>query len=36
MVRTEVDRALEALGQYVERPGGRRIAGWAHQLCEAV
>jgi octaprenyl-diphosphate synthase len=36
LVRAEVDRALEALGQFVERPGGRRIAGWAHQLCEAV
>jgi octaprenyl-diphosphate synthase len=31
-LRQQVDRALEALGSYADRPGVRKVAGWADQL----
>jgi len=35
-IEREVDRALVALGDQAERPGGERIADWARRLCAAV
>ena len=36
LVRREVDGALDALGSHAEQSGGRHIADWAAQLCEAI
>lgn len=35
-IRSEVDRALAALGTYAERPGGEAVADWAQRLCARV
>lgn len=35
-IEHEVDRALEALGDQANRPGGTQIATWAEQLCAAI
>jgi len=35
-IEREVDRALDALGDQADRPGGTQIAAWAEQLCATV
>ena len=36
IIRREVDTAMDALGDFADRNGGRWIAFWAEELCEAI